>query len=96
MSQCGAILERLLLGESITPADAYQRHGCLALHSRIAELRQRGYQIDCRIVVKDGKRWGEYRLVVSEAQQPELFAEPVYTCPRSGVDSDSQKDESLR
>lgn len=44
----------------------------------------------CRIVVKD------YRLMVSEAQQPELFAEPVYTCPHSGVDSDPQKDESLR
>lgn len=96
MTQCDAILEWLLLGESITPADAYHRYGCLALHSRIAELRAAGYRIDCTIRSGNGKRWGEYRLVVSEYQQPELFAEPVYTGPHSGVDSDPQKDESLR
>lgn len=63
MSQSDAILEALQRGEVVTPAVAYQRWGCLALHSRIAELRDRGYRIDCTIETGGGKRWGSYALV---------------------------------
>lgn len=47
-------------GNSITPREAYLRFECLALHSRIAELRERGIEIDCEIVVDGKKRWGRY------------------------------------
>lgn len=62
MSQCEKILEVLQRGETVTPAYAYERFRSLALHSRIAELRERGYDIACTIQTDGGMRWGEYRL----------------------------------
>lgn len=62
MSQETDILARLQAGETLTPADAYERHGCLALHSRIASLRDQGWDIRCHIMTRNGKRWGCYRL----------------------------------
>lgn len=67
MSQSSEILERLYAGETITPADAYARHGTLALHSIVSELRNQvrplGYHIECTLIANGAKRWGEYRLV---------------------------------
>jgi len=65
MTQADAILERLLRGETITPRLAYELTGSLACHSRIAELRERGHQIDCTIKTLGRKRWGEYRLMAT-------------------------------
>lgn len=62
MSQADKILEYLQAGCGITPKIAYELYGCLALHSRIAELRGRGCDISCSIRTGGGKRWGEYRL----------------------------------
>lgn len=62
MSQCEQILSVLITGRTITPVQAYERFGCLALHSRIAELREAGHRIACQIVTANGKRWGQYRL----------------------------------
>lgn len=62
VSQAAEILARLQGGETVTPADAYERHGCLALHSRIAQLRGEGWDIRCHIMTRNGRRWGEYRL----------------------------------
>lgn len=62
MSQAAAILSVLKDGRTITPLEAYERFGCLALHSRIAELRRVGHRIACQIVTANGKRWGQYRL----------------------------------
>lgn len=62
MSQCDAILEALLRGETVTPFSAFALCGSLATHSRIAELRQRGYDISCQWVTRNGKRYGEYSL----------------------------------
>lgn len=63
MSQCDAILAHLQAGNSLTPAEAYERFSTLALHSRIAELRQRGHAIDCEIVeTPSGKHVGKYCL----------------------------------
>ena len=63
MSQCEAILAHLEAGNTITPAEAYAMCGSLALHSRIAELRGRGYHINCEIVeIPSGKHVGRYTL----------------------------------
>ena len=61
MSQCTQILEHLKAGNTLTPNEAYLRFGTLALHSRVAELRERGYAVTCRLIeVGDGKRVGLY------------------------------------
>lgn len=65
MSQCERILEHLLEGNSLTPAQAYAKFGTLALHSRAAELRERGHRIVCTLV--DGH--GVYTMA-----QPEQLA----------------------
>ena len=62
MSQSAQILAHLEAGNTITPAQAYDLYGTLALHSRIAELRARGYEIDMVMRSSGGKRWGEYSL----------------------------------
>jgi hypothetical protein len=62
VSQNEAILEVLLRGETVTPFSAFALCSSLATHSRIAELRALGYEIDCRMVHRNGKRFGEYKL----------------------------------
>lgn len=62
MSHNGLFLQALLAGEKVTPAMAYERWGCLALHSRAADLRRMGYRVRCKIKSKGKKRWGEYTL----------------------------------
>lgn len=61
-SQEDAILAHMQDGNTITPAEAYEMFGCLALHSRIAELRARNYVIECEMVVRGRKRWGKYSM----------------------------------
>lgn len=64
MSQCQAILAHLEAGNTITPAQAYELCGTLACHSRIAELREQGYDIRCDIIrTAGGKNVGCYSLV---------------------------------
>lgn len=64
MTQCDAILEVLQRGETITPAQAYELCGTLALHSRISELRGQFYDIDCKIIkTASGKHVGCYSLI---------------------------------
>ena len=60
MSQCAAILAHLEAGNTITPAEAYAKFRTLALHSRIAELRRKGYRIDGEMRSDGTHRWGEY------------------------------------
>ena len=62
MSQCSIILQMLQRGEKITPLTAFRRCGTLALHSRCAELRERGYKIKCVVVRHRGRRFGVYWL----------------------------------
>lgn len=62
MSQAEQILAYLITGATLTPLDALQRFGCLALHSRAAELRRRGHNVRCTIRQQGTKRWGEYSL----------------------------------
>ena len=67
LSQCNHILAHLRAGHTLTPAEAYERFGSLALHSRVAELRERGYNVTCTIRTGNGHRWGEYQLVRDSA-----------------------------
>ncbi len=64
MSQSDIILAHLEAGNTITPKEAYVLVGSLALHSRIAELRHRGYAIDSVTRRENGKNFGEYFLAV--------------------------------
>lgn len=63
MTQSDAVLAHLRSGKTLTPRDAYLLYGCLALHSRAAELRAAGHDIHCRIVVNGRQRYGEYKLI---------------------------------
>ena len=62
-TQCDRILEFMRQHGTITPAEAYERLGCLALHSRISELRGKGYAISTKIRTRGKARWGEYSLI---------------------------------
>ena len=66
-SQCDHILAILRTGRALTPLDAYVLVGTLAMHSRAAELRERGHDIRCEMVkVASGKRVGSYYLAPPE------------------------------
>lgn len=63
MSQIANIYAHLIDHGSITPLEAFNEYGILALHSRVAELRERGHVIVTEMVkVKSGKRVGKYSL----------------------------------
>lgn len=63
MSQCANVFVHMKEHGSITPLEAFKRYGILALHSRIAELRERGHKIVTRMVeTESGKRVGQYSL----------------------------------
>ena len=64
VSQNEAILAHMEGGDTITPAEAYALYGCLALHSRIAELRRKGYRIDGEMHSDGKRRWGEYWIAI--------------------------------
>ena len=64
MSQTDAILKHLEAGNTVTPLSAQRLCGTLALHSRIAEIRGRGYAIDMAMRSANGSRWGEYWLAI--------------------------------
>lgn len=64
MSQTARILAHLEAGNTITPAEAYAMVGSLALHSRIAEIRERGYAVQKVMHHDHGRVWGEYFLAV--------------------------------
>ena len=63
MSQDEQILAMLERGELVTPYTVYLRTGSLACHSRISELRERGYDIVCAVVREGRTKHGVYRLV---------------------------------
>ena len=65
MSQDDLVLAHLECGNTITPLEALQLAGTLALHSCIARLRKRGYAIDKTMRSANGKRFGEYWLAVA-------------------------------
>jgi hypothetical protein len=62
MSQCANIWVFLRDGGTLTPLEAYEKFGTLALHSRIAELRERGHPIKCELISVNGKYVGRYSM----------------------------------
>jgi len=62
-TQCDQILHLLKCGRRLTPLAALKLVGCFRLAARIADLRDRGYQIKtARKHLPDGKVVAEYWL----------------------------------
>lgn len=67
-SQTANILAHLQSGMTLTPHEAFTLYGSLALHSRIAELRERGFPISCTLIeTPSGKRVGCYQFVFDQS-----------------------------
>ena len=64
MSQDDKILAHLEAGNTVTPFEALQIAGTLALHSCIARLRRRGYRIDMTLERENGRQYGRYWLTI--------------------------------
>ena len=62
MSRTANIYAYLADGHALTAFTAAKKFGTLAMHSRAAELRARGHQIECLEVKRNGRRVWEYRL----------------------------------
>ena len=62
MAQRKQILQHLKRHKKITPLDALDLYGCFRLAARIAELREKGYQIKTINVKRNGKNYAEYNL----------------------------------
>jgi hypothetical protein len=65
MSQDDQILAHMQDGNTVTPKEAYELAGTLALHSAIHRLRNRGYAIDKQMHHENGKHFGEYWLAIA-------------------------------
>ena len=63
ISQCDLVLEMLQRGEQVTPATVHERTGSYAAHSRISELRERGWEITCTIRRNGHSKYGDYFLI---------------------------------
>jgi len=61
MSQTAAILSHLRRAP-ITPLQALDKYGCLRLAARIADLRERGHNIETVMVDHGEKRFARYSL----------------------------------
>ena len=66
-SQETQILRWLAQGYTITPLEALERFGCMALSQRIGRLKKRGWPIvKTTIVTKTGKRVAMYAIKQGE------------------------------
>lgn len=62
MTQSARILTALEKGDRITPIDALARFGCFRLAARVRELRERGLDVQSRLVERGGKQVAMYWL----------------------------------
>ena len=60
-SHCGRVLAVLSDGQPHTTRDLYRRCGGMVLHSRISDLRAKGYRIECQHIAGKGTGAGAYR-----------------------------------
>ena len=64
MSQHAQLLKYLRTGGTLTPLQALEQFGCLALSQRMGELRREGHPIVSEIIrLSNGKRVAQYRLL---------------------------------
>ena len=61
MSQTTQIISHIKKGP-ITPLQALNLYGCLRLAARINDIRYMGYDIESKMVKRNGKRFAEYSL----------------------------------
>ena len=63
-SQTAQILAYLKEGNKLTPIEALKLCGCFRLSARIANLRDKGYNIKSELVtLENGKRVAEYEMI---------------------------------
>jgi len=65
MTQNKLILNHLKKGKTITPLQAFSPKfgNCMALNSRISDLRHEGYKIETEFVTKNGKTFAKYKMI---------------------------------
>lgn len=68
MTQNEMILKYLKSHKGITPAQAYEKFGCLRLSGRIFDLREQGHKITTNIIEVKGRngntcRVAQYKLI---------------------------------
>lgn len=73
-THCGRVLAALADGKPHTTRQLYRECGPMILHSRIADLRAKGYDIACEHIAGKGTGAGAYRYqwLDAPAQEPEL------------------------
>lgn len=62
LSQCEKILIHLQTGKSINPIQALNLYGCFRLSARIYDLKKAGFDINSRLVLKNGVQYAEYSM----------------------------------
>jgi hypothetical protein len=67
-SQNERILAILQSGRSLTPLEALREVGSLRLRARVHNLKAMGYDIQTRMVERDGKHFAEYFLPLPKGQ----------------------------
>jgi len=65
-SQNAKILDHLMSGRTLNQLEALELFGCMRLPARITELKQQGWNIDCKMVknIFTGKIYGQYTLLI--------------------------------
>jgi len=59
-TQNDMILSDLEKGEMITPLDALNNYGCMRLASRVHELKQDGFDVRKKTIIREGKSYAAY------------------------------------
>ena len=62
MSQTSNLYQHMLDVGPITPLDAFRLYGILACHSRINELRERGIDVETKMIRVGDKMVGQYSI----------------------------------
>jgi len=70
-SHCGRVLAALSDGQAKTTRQLYRECGPMILHSRVADLRAKGYRIECQHIAGKGTGAGAYRYQWLDAPAPE-------------------------
>lgn len=68
-SQKDMIRDYLLQGHRLTRLYAAQHFGCYEAPTRIFELKEDGYNVVTEMKSKDGARWAEWFIPVTNGQQ---------------------------
>ena len=63
MTYADHVLRYLKSGKRISPLIALRKWGCFRLADVIFKLRRMGHNIQCDLVKRGNKRFGEYRMV---------------------------------